>query len=195
MSVTGIASSILSVLSGLQNRHSSSKQVQNEFQQLGQDLQAGNLSQARQDFAALTQNLTSANQASSTGSTTTSDPLTQAISQLGKDLQAGNLTVAQQDFTTIQQDLQQIGGQVGGHHRHPHHHTEGSEGSSSTQQNNSIAQEFSQLARSLQGGNLQGSQQAFATLQNDLQQINGFTTSGSSGASVPSVTSSLNVTV
>jgi hypothetical protein len=193
MSVTGIASSILSALSGFQNTQSSSnpKSIQSEFQQLGQDLQSGNLTQAQQDFATLSQNLPS----SSTTGTTTTNPLTQAINQLGTDLQAGNLSAAQQDFTTIQQDVQQIAGQVGGHGHHHHHYVESARNSSSAQQNNSIAQEFSQLAQSLHGGNLQEAQKAFATLQNDLQQIGGFSTSGSSSSSTPPTTGSLNVTV
>lgn len=118
--------------------------------------------------------------------------------QLGQDLQSGNLQGAQRDFTNLQQNLQQISSQqVGGHHRH-HHRTESSESSSSpTQQSNPIVQAFSALAQDLQAGNLSGAQSAFATLQNDLQQIGGLLTAGSNGASstaLPPSAGSLNVT-
>ncbi len=196
MSVLGIASSILSAISGSHNSQTSFQKIRSEFQQLGQDLQSGNLTQSQSDFSILSQNLPGGSQinsaASSTGATTNS--LTQAVNQLGTDLKAGNLPAARQDFTTIQQDVQQIAGQVGGHHHH-HNHAEIAQNSSATRQKTSIAQEFSQLAQSLQGGNLQGAQQAFATLQNDLQQIGGFTAPGSSSASAPSGAGSLNVTV
>ena len=205
MSLTGIASSILSILGGFQTNTQSSNQsgsnsISSEFQQLGQALQSGNLSQAQQDFATLTQNLPSATQtaAPNTTAANTTNPLTQAITQLGNDLQSGKLSAAQSDFSTVQQDLQQqSGGQIRGHGHH-HHRAESSQDSSSssqTSQNNSIAQEFSLLAQSLQGGNLQGAQNAFATLQSDLQQIGGFSTAASSSAGTPSSSGSVNVTV
>jgi outer membrane protein assembly factor BamD (BamD/ComL family) len=191
MSVTGIANSILSTLSGSQNKQTPFQKIRSEFQQLGQDLQAGNLTQAQQDFTTLSQNLSGVSQ-NITAATPTNN-VAQAFSQLGQDLQSGNLQSAQQDFTNLQQDVQQIAGQVG--HHHHHHHTESSENSSG-QQNNSIAQDFSQLAQSLQSGNLQSAQQAFSTLQNDLQQIGGLITSGStSSTTTQAATPSLNVTV
>ncbi len=195
------------------------QQIRSEFQQLGQDLQSGNLTQAQQDFTTLSQNIPGLSQTSGatqhasrrpapTGTSQTStNPLVQAFTQLGQDLQSGNLQAAQQDFTNIQQTAQQNAQQAtqqsGGHHHH-HHHVESSQdsstsssSSSSSQQTNPIAQAFSTLAQDLQGGNLQGAQQAFATLQNDLQQIGGFTTAGSTGATsaaVPASAGSLNVT-
>jgi outer membrane protein assembly factor BamD (BamD/ComL family) len=201
MSVAGIASSILSNLSGSQNQQQNPfQQIKSEFSQLGQDLQSGNLSQAQSDFTTLTQNLSTAFQggATSTASTTSttnaasSNPILQAFSQLGQDLQSGNLQAAQQDFTAIQQDAQQAAPQAGGHHHH--HHLESSQNSSSSQQTNPLNQAFSQLTQSLQSGNLQGAQQAYSTLQADLQQIGGFSTSGASASSSTGATSgSLNV--
>ena len=117
------------------------------------------------------------------------------LQQLGQDLQSGNLPAAQKDFTNLQLDLQQDSNpQVEGSH-HRHQHAESSQVSS--QQGNPIAQAFRTLAQDLQAGNLSGAQSAFATLQNDLQQIGGFLTAGSNGTSstaVPSSTGSLNVT-
>ena len=218
MSVTGIASGILSALQSSrphadQNRF---QQIRSEFQQLGQDLQSGNLAGAQQDFTTLTQNLPGASQTgggtsnfaslltSATGSGQTgANPLVQAFNQLGQDLQSGNLQAAQQDFTNIQTTAQQAvqqNVQQSGGHRHHHHRVDNdqnsSPSSSSSQQANPITQAFTQLAQELKGGDLQGAQQAFATLQNDLQQIGGFVTSGSNGAAgVPASAGSLNVTV
>jgi len=203
MSLTGIASSILSTLSGTHNQQNPFQQIRSEFKQLGQDLQAGNLAQAQSDFTTLSQNLSSVlqNNTSTTNATnaTTSNsanPVMQAFAKLGQDLQSGNLQAAQQDFTTIQQDAPQNTAQVSGHHHH--HHVEISNNSSSSQQSSSLAQDFSQLANSLQSGNLSAAQAAFSTLQNDIQQIGGFSSSqpsGTGGTSVAATAGSLNVTV
>src|SRR6266436_1370548 len=117
MSVTGIASSILSTLSGSQDPQSRLQQIRTEFQQLGQDLQSGNLTKAQSDFTTLSQNLSGTNQSS----TSTTNSASQAFSQLGQDLQSGNLQAAQQHFTILRQDLQQNATAVGGHHHHHHH--------------------------------------------------------------------------
>jgi hypothetical protein len=200
MSVIGIASSILSTLSGTQNPQNQQnpfQQIRSEFKQLGQDLQAGNLSQAQSDFSTLSHDLSSVLQNNTSTTANSSNPVVQAFAKLGQDLQSGNLQAAQQDFTTIQQDAPQNNAQVSGHRNH-HHHVESSNGSSSSQQSSSLAQDFSQLANSLQSGNISAAQAAFSTLQNDIQQIGGFSSSqpsGTGGASIPAPAGSLNVTV
>lgn len=186
MSLIGILASNLFASGGTQSSQntqntqsaggapSTFQQLKTEFQQLGQDLQTGNLTQAQQDYATLSQNLPN------TGSAATT-PVLQALAQLGQDLQAGNLQAAQQDYATAQRDAQQRAAQVTGHHGHHHHHFENSQSSSvSSSSSNSINQAFATLAQDLQAGNLFGAQSAFATLQNDLQQIGGFLTTGSS---------------
>lgn len=169
-------------------------QFKTEFQQLGQDLQAGNLTQAQKDYATITQDVPGLS-----NSQNANDPVAPAFHQLGKDLQAGNLQGAQSDYATVQQDAQQGAAQAHGHHHH-HHRAEDSDESGSNSQQNSINQAFSQLAQSLQAGNLSGAQSAFATLQNDLQQIGGFLPpfvagvgGNASGAVAPSHSSSLSV--
>ena len=131
MSIIGILSSSLFSAGAAQTTPSSQgnpsafQQIKTEFQQLGQDLQSGNLSQAQSDFTTLSQNLSSASQSSATGANPASGGTTtiaQVFSQLGQDLQSGNLQGAQQDFTNFQQNLQQATSQqVGGHHGHHHH--------------------------------------------------------------------------
>jgi outer membrane protein assembly factor BamD (BamD/ComL family) len=168
------------------------QQIQQGFQQLGQDLRAGNLSQAQSEFSALQQLLPS--QLQTTANTTqsgaqTSNPVAQAISQLGQDLNSGNLTAAQSDFTTLQQDIQQQQATGGGGH---HHHFHAGNSQSSGQQNG-IASLFASLGQALQSGNLTAAQQTYSTLQQDFQQFSGGAT-GSPGASTStSGTTSLNV--
>jgi hypothetical protein len=207
MSVTGVASSILSLLSGSQRQQSPTRLIQSEFQQLGLDLQSGNLAQATSDFNTLAKNLPSVSQISGipanvVAAASNTNPAAQAFAQLGHDLQSGNLSAAQQDFTTIREDSQQQLNVSPVQIHHLHHHrvesSEGSSSSSSSQQVNPILQDFSKLAQSLQAGNLQSAQQAFSTLQTDLQQIGGFITSQSGGAAstaAPPIAARLNVTV
>jgi len=155
MSVSGISSSSLY---STQNVESSAQQFRQEFQQLGQDLQAGNLSAAQSDFATL-QNLTSQN---SSATSQSNSPIAQAFSQLAKDLQSGNLSAAQQDFATIQQDFQNQSTQVQaalGHHHH--HHGGGGSGE--------ISQLLSQLGTALQSGDLSTAQQAYSSLVQQFQ--------------------------
>ena len=71
------------------------QQFKASFQQLGNDLQSGNVSAAQQDFANLT---TSGLQSS---------PASPCMQQLSTDLQSGNLSSAQQDYTALQRALQQ----------------------------------------------------------------------------------------
>src|ERR1700758_5068832 len=116
MSLSGISSSNL-VNYENQSVQNKVQQFKQEFQQLGQDLQSGNLSAAQTDFTTLQQ---IGSNSTATSPTASSNPLAQAFNQLGQDLQSGNLSAAQQDFTTIQQDLQSHASQTQGHH-HPRH--------------------------------------------------------------------------
>ena len=135
------------------------QQIKSEFQQLGQDLQSGNLSAAQSDFATLTQLTPSLSSTSSTTSSTNSSPIAQAFAQLAQDLQSGNLSAAQKDFATIQQDMQSA---IAVHGQHHHHHRESTQASN---QENPIQQTFAQLGQDLQSGNLSAAQQDFASLQ------------------------------
>jgi soluble cytochrome b562 len=157
MSISGISTSTLFDYS-TQDIQSKMKQFQQEFQQLGKDLQAGDLSAAQSDFATLQQLMPQNN---STSSGQSNNPIAQAFNQLSKDLQAGNLSAAQQDYTTIQKDFQNQAAQMHGHH---HHHGGGGSGASA------ISQLFDQLGQALQSGNLSTAQQAFSSLQQELQQ-------------------------
>ena len=171
MSVSGISSSSLFDLLGTETAQSQKQQLQQEIQQLGKDLSAGNLSAAQADFATLQKD---APQATASASAT-NNPIAQAFQKLAQDLKSGNLSAAQQDFSTIQQDVQ---AQAGGHHHHGH-----GQNSSGTQQN-PIAELFSELGQALQSGNLSAAQQAYTTLQQDFQSTStsGSTTNTSSAS-------------
>src|SRR5271157_3537513 len=96
MSVSAIfPSSALNQATSLQN---SNQQQRNEFQQLTQALQSGNLTSAQQAFGALTN--------SATSSGLLSVQLTQDLSKLGSALQSGNLTGARDAYSSVQQNLQ-----------------------------------------------------------------------------------------
>ena len=193
MSIAGIASSSIFQLLSSQSTQSPYQKFQQEFQQLGQDLQSGNLAQAQSDFATLQ----SSNGTSATASTTqtSSSPIATAFQQLSQDLKSGNLSAAQQDFSTIQQDFQQQASSGASEHsHHHHHHSGGSQDSSSTQ--NTLSQLFAQLGQALQGGNLSSAQTAYASLQQDLTQLSGATGSSSSGSSnLTSASNPLSVSV
>jgi len=78
--------------------------VQQNFQQLGVDLQSGNLSAAQSDSAVLNRLLP---QFSTLAPAQSSSPLGQAINQLSQDLGGGNLSAAKNDYSTIQQYFQE----------------------------------------------------------------------------------------
>ena len=166
MSVSGVSSSDplrTSVAQGALNKF---QQIQTQFQKIGQDLQSGNLTQAQADFTTLSQQLPSSQQAANSTTTGPTSTLAKAFQTLGQDLQAGNLAASQADFAAIQQDSQQQGsGQTHGHH---HHHHGGAEPAQQT--NGTLQRDLTSLGKALRSGTLSSAQQAYSTLQADLQQ-------------------------
>jgi soluble cytochrome b562 len=162
MSVAGIFSSSLmnylapSVQSKTQAAQSSTQQFMQEFQQLGQALQSGNLSSAQADSQSLQGQI--GTQAQSTSSQS-GGPFAQEFNQLSQDLQSGNLSAAKQDYATIQQTSQKE--TADGHHHH--HHGGGGE--------NAISQSLDQIGQALQAGNLSAAQQAYSSLQQEFPQL------------------------
>jgi hypothetical protein len=170
MSIASIASSTLLHYSG-QAIQSSRQKWQQGLQQLGQDIQSGNLSAAQSDFATLQQ---LAPQVGSTSSTQSKTGIAQDFTQLGKDLQSGNTTAAQQDYTQIQHDVSATAAGAAHHH---HHHGGGGGGQE-------FPQLLQQLGQALQAGNLSGAQQAYTVLQQQLESWGqaGETTSSTAGS-------------
>jgi hypothetical protein len=191
MSVSGVSSSDplrTSVAQGAQNKF---QQIQTQFQKIGQDLQSGNLTQAQADFTTLSQQLPSSQQAANSTTTGPTSTLAKAFQTLGQDLQAGNLAASQADFAAIQQDTQQQGsGQTHGHH----HHHGGAEPAQQT--NGTLQQDLTSLGNALQSGTLSSAQQAYSTLQADLQQEFsnlGASTGSTTTASSTTATGAVNV--
>lgn len=155
MSISSISSSFNFTPQLVQSQ---AQKFQQEFAQLGQDLQSGNLTAAQSDFATLTgsQNNTFLAPASN-------GPIGQALSQLSQGLQSGNLAGAEQAYTALQQNFQSLATQGA-----PHHHHHGGEGSQNSS-NSQINQLLQQLGEDLQTGNLTEAQQAYSVLSSDLQ--------------------------
>ncbi|MGA7755492.1 MAG: hypothetical protein WCB05_21865 [Candidatus Sulfotelmatobacter sp.] len=169
MSVSGILSSNLF---SYQNQNvNNNQQFQQDFAQLGQDLQSGNLTAAQSDLSTLEQLKPQAT------TSTQNNPVAQAFSQLSQDLQSGNLSAAQQDYTNVQQDIQK---HISGTHHHHHHEGGGGE-------SGGISQLFQQLGQDLQSGNVSSAQQVYATLQQDLQQFGQQGTEAQSAQSTPGI--------
>jgi hypothetical protein len=166
MSIAGISSNFL--LNSLSPKQDSLQRFRQEFQQLGQDLQAGNLTAAQSDYAQLQK----IEQQKNSSTSQTSSSVSQVFSRLGQDLQSGNLSGAQDDFTEIMKAIQN-GSQV-----HHHHHHGGGSG-----QTNAVQNDLNQLGQALQAGNRSAAQQAYTSIQSDLQQIGvGVATSGTVSA-------------
>ena len=114
MSIVGIlASNLLNLTSP--NPISPQPSFQKEFQQLGKDLQSGNLSAAQQDFSKIPQSqgipahhLHHYHSGGGAGAGEQTN-LPQEFAQLGQDLQAGNVSAAQKAYSTVQQSFATFG--------------------------------------------------------------------------------------
>ena len=115
-------------------------QVKQDFQSLANDLQSNNLSGAQQDFKALQQLLpdpSASNQTQTGQSGSGQNQFATDLGAVGQDLQSGTLTQAQTDFAKLQQDMQSVQGH---HHHHHHHHGSNSTQSTDSTTSNSSAQ-------------------------------------------------------
>jgi len=148
---------------------SKSHKFKQDFEQLGQDLQSGNVTRGQADLTALQSDISSPQVSPSTPNLNS-----QTLSQLSQDLQSGNLTAAQSDYASLQQSLLQ--GSGNGHHAHSHAHGAGGGALNQAQQ------ELTQLGQALQAGNLSAAQQAYTALQSDPGSIAAFGANASAGA-------------
>lgn len=163
MSVAGILSTAAFSL-GAQFFQTRTRKIKNELQQLGRDLQSGNLSAAQSDLAAL-QKLQP--KPVTTSTTQSSDAISKDFSQLASDLKAGDTKAAQQDFTQLQQDVQR---QIVASRDRKHASSE-----------SQVSQMFTQLGTALQSGDLSAAQQTYSTMLQAFQQY--AAAGSSSGAS------------
>ena len=118
MAVSGIFAN--TAINQTSNSQTKFRQVTNDFQQLGQALQSGDLNAAKQAFAALQQfvpNLSSASQAQNGQQGSSQNPLLADLSAIGKALQSGDLSAAKSAFAKLKQDVQSVS-QKGSYQRH-----------------------------------------------------------------------------
>ena len=123
MAVSGVCASTNNYQSTVQNNF---KQRQQDFQNLADALQAGNLQGVQQAFAVLQQDRSSSSSVAGVTGTQQagqSSPLRQDIQALQSALQSNDLAGAQKALTTFQPDLQQAG-----HTQHRYHHGGGQGG-------------------------------------------------------------------
>jgi|SRR5215467_16089692 hypothetical protein len=137
------------------------QQRRQDFGQLAQALQSGDLSGAQQAFSDL-QSLQSSNQpGTNTNSNSSGNPIANDWAALGQALSSGNLSQAQSDFAQLQTDIKsafqnQSGAQGANraHHGHHHHHSEVSSSQDSNGTTGSSAGSGTGPANNNSGGGL-----------------------------------------
>jgi outer membrane protein assembly factor BamD (BamD/ComL family) len=156
-------------------------QLRKDLEQVGQDLQAGNLSAAQSDLATVQQD-------SAYSSAITHGNFSQAINQLSQDLQAGNLSGAQQDFATLQSNFPALAPHGTSRVNPP---APDAGGSSSGSAHDSASQLWSELGQAIQTSNLTMAQQAYAALAQEIQQfaLGAAQTASQRAAMLPSIAS------
>jgi hypothetical protein len=158
-----------SLLSRTPSGQNHSHKFKQDFEQLGEDLQSGNVTRGQTDLTALQSDIPSLQSSSSSPNVTS-----QTFNQLSQDLQSGNLSAAQSDYAALQQNLQL--GAAHGHHIHAH-------GSAATSALTQTQEALNQLGQALQSGNLNAAQQAYTAFQADTAAFAPFGSSASSGGS------------
>jgi hypothetical protein len=149
MSVSAISSSLQTYQNTVLKNNL--QQFQQEFQQLGSDLQSGNVSGAESDLSALQQSVPGFS-----GSSSGNNPISQAFNQLSQQLQSGNLTGAQQDYANLKQNFDERGAEF--RHRHPANGTP----------SNPVGNPLLQLGESSETSSQTSALQAYGRLQQNL---------------------------
>jgi hypothetical protein len=100
------------------------RQARTDFSALSQALTSGNLSGAQQAFSAFQQDMQgiqSAQGAQTASAQTGTSNFQSQLSSVGLALQSGNLTAAKNAFASLQQGVQQSAQLASGHAHHLHH--------------------------------------------------------------------------
>lgn len=178
MSISPLSSNLISNLSEQSNPF---QQIRQDFKQLASSLQSGNLTDAQSAYSSI-QQILQANQGSSVSNSSASGSgtLQNDFAAVGQALESGDLSQAQSAFAQLQSDFQASRqSQSGAWAQGPTQ--SGDQYVSSQSQNpvNEALQDYSQLATSLQSGNLAGAQSAYSNLQQLVQEFQGSSSSGS----------------
>ena len=172
MSVSGISNVSNLVNGNTQTTQNRIQQFRQVFQQLGQDLQSGNLPAAQSDILTLQRSVLPA---ASTNASSSKNHIAQDFGQLSADLKSGNISAAQKDYSTVQQDFQNRATR-----RHHHHGGGGTSGFSKVLGGLGQAAQFvanlgsrllGPLGVALQSGNLSAAQQSYSAVQQAMQQL------------------------
>lgn len=162
------------------------QQLRQDLSALQSDLQSGNLTQSRSDFATLLNDAPRLKNALTTTSATTAAGSSEATSTVGSSLttlstalQSGDASGASAALTTLQQSLSSA--RV--HHHHHHHH--GGGGGAGDVASTAVQTDVRSLVTALQSGDAAGAQAAIAQLQQDdpALALDGSSAGGSSAAS------------
>jgi len=140
MSVSPISSVGYTYQTDQTNWQNNVSQIKQDFQSLANDLKSNNLTGAQQDFAALQQLLpdpSASNQTQTGQSGSGQSQFATDLSAVEQALDKGDLSGAQKAFATLQQDVQSVQGQ---HHHHHHHHGSGSTQSTDSTTSNASSQ-------------------------------------------------------
>jgi len=132
---------------------SPSQQLAQDFQQLAQAVQSGNLSSAQSLFNSITQNTSNNSSPLATALNNPDSQIGQDFAALGKAIQSGDTSGAQQDFQKLQGDIKSqfanSTGQLKGHHHHHHHGGGDSSTGSTTDTSNSTTPSDSSTSSSI----------------------------------------------
>jgi soluble cytochrome b562 len=135
MTVSGISSSTVNSY-----QTNDLQKFRQQFMQLAQSLQSGDLSGAQQAYSALSQL-----QGNSQPQSNANDPFSQALSKIGQALQSGDLKSAQQALSALLQ-------QTKARHHH-HHHQASSDGKDTSATNGSVSNDNASSVPSTSSGN------------------------------------------
>jgi len=171
-----------------QSLRSTLHQAKQDFSQIYQSLQSGDLASAQQAYSSI-QNLQATMSSQSVGGSTTSTGTADTIgttasstvatdwAALGQALQSGNLSTAQSAFSTLGQDARaavQTQMQQAVQNAHTVYQLMGGtnqsgSGSGASSTGNAVSNDLSALSADLQSGNTGNAQTVLAQLQQDLQ--------------------------
>jgi hypothetical protein len=130
------------------------QQFKQNFEQLGQDIQGGNLEAARSDLSAMAGLLRQQHLPASTD-----NALVHSLRQLQQDLEAGDVSAAQQDYAKLEKDVNQWAARI------RHNSFLGGEGPGT------VHQLFQQLGKAIESGDLASARQIFGALKHHLEAL------------------------
>ena len=190
MSISALSSNLITDLSQ-QQRQNPFQQMRQDFSQLASALQSGDLSTAQSAYSNLEQ-LLQARQSGPTSNSgsTPATTIQNDFASVGQALQSGSIDQAQTAFSQMQKDLlafRQTPSAAPPAEDQYVPSTSQQQALSLTQQ---VQQDFAQLSKSLQSGDLNGAQSAFASLQQALQ-IQGAITQGPPVQTPPILTTAI----